>query len=139
MKERSFIDTNIFVYTDDADAPDKREQAESLIEAGRRSGKGVLSTQVLQEYFSAATRKLGVDVVTAKRKTELYSRLDVVQITPNDVLAAIDLYRLHQLSFWDSLIVHAARSARCSVLYSEDMGHGSKIEGVRILNPFLER
>jgi len=137
MKERSFIDTNILVYTDDADSPEKCRQAVDLVEDAMRSNQGIISTQVLQEYFVAVTRKLDVDVVTAKHRMQLLFRLNVVQITPDDVLAAIDLHRLHVLSFWDALILHAARKAGCSVLYSEDMGHGQIIEGIHIRNPFI--
>lgn len=138
MKERSFIDTNILVYTDDADSPEKCRLAVDLVEDAMRSNLGVISTQVLQEYFVAATRKLDVDVVAAKRRMQLLFRLNVVQITPDDVLAAIDVHRLHTLSFWDALILHAARKAACSILLSEDMNHGQVIEGIRIHNPFLK-
>jgi predicted nucleic acid-binding protein len=93
---------------------------------------------VLQKYFAAATRKLGVETDTAKRKTRLFSRLHTVQITPADILAAIEVHQLHAVSFWDALIVHAARQAGCSVLLSEDMSHNQTIEGVRIHNPFLQ-
>jgi predicted nucleic acid-binding protein len=137
MNELSFLDTNVLVYTDDADAHAKRDRALSLVAELRDAGRGVISTQVLQEYFVAATRKLQVSVETAKRKTELFSHFDVIQITPADVLAAIDIHRLYTLTFWDALIVHAARSAKCRVLYSEDMSHGRVIGGIRIENPFL--
>lgn len=137
MKERSFIDTNILVYSDDADSPEKCAKAINLIDVALRSKYGVISTQVLQEYFVASTRKLGVDPVLAKNRTQLFSRLEVIQIAPEDIFSAIDIHRLHGLSFWDSLILHAARKAGCSVLLSEDMNHGQKIEGVRIVNPFL--
>lgn len=136
MKERSFIDTNILVYTDDADAPDKSGRAIGLIEDAMRSNQGVISTQVLQEYFVAATRKLGVAVPLARRRLQLFSRMNVVQITPEAVLAAIDLLQLHGLSFWDALIVHAARQADCAVLLTEDLNDGQVIDGVRIRNPF---
>lgn len=138
MKERSFIDTNILVYTDDADSPDKCGKAVELVEDAMRSNQGVISTQVLQEYFVAATRKLGVDTDTAKRRTRLFQGLNVVQITADDVLAAIDLYQLHALSYWDSLILHAARKANCSVLLTEDLNHNQIIEGIRIQNPFIQ-
>lgn len=138
MKERSFIDTNILVYTDDADSPEKSKLAIDLVEGAMRSNQGVISTQVLQEYFVATTRKLDVDIVTAKYRTQLFFRLNVVQITPDDVLTAIDLHRLHALSFWDSLILHAARKAGCSILLTEDMNHGQVIEGIRICNPFIQ-
>lgn len=136
MKERSFIDTNILVYTDDAGAPSKKETAIDLIESALRGRQGVISTQVLQEYFSATTRKLGVAIETAKERTRFFGRLTVVQITPDDVLGAIDLVQLHQLSFWDALIVQAARKAGCTVLLSEDLQPGRLIEGLRIVNPF---
>ncbi len=136
MSERSFIDTNILIYTDDGDNPDKQSIALELLERLRRSGLGVISTQVMMEYFAAATKKLSVDVETARRKLELFSRMDVVQLSPADILAAIDLHRLYHLSPWDALILHAAKIANCPVLYSEDMAHGSKIAGVKIVNPF---
>jgi len=136
MRERSFLDTNILIYTDDADSPDKSHRAVQLVDDAMRTRLGVLSTQVLQEYFVAVTRKLNVDAATAKHRAQLLLRLNVVQITPDDVLAAVDLHRLHVLSFWDALIVHAARKAACSVLLSEDMNNGQVIDGVRIVNPF---
>ena len=138
MKERSFLDTNILVYTDDGESPVKRESAIQLLELGLLSRQGVISTQVLQEYFAASTRKLGVDIELAKQRTRLFSRLMVVQIAPEDVLAAIDLMQLHRLSFWDALIVHAALRTECSVLYSEDMQDGRVIDGLKILNPFSQ-
>ena len=137
MKERSFIDTNILVYSDDADSPEKCAKAISLIDVALRSKYGVISTQVLQEYFVASTRKLGVDPTLAKTRVQIFSRLEVTHIVPEDVCSAIDIHRLHGLSFWDSLILHAARKSGCSVLLSEDMNHGQRIEGVRIVNPFL--
>jgi predicted nucleic acid-binding protein len=137
MKERSFIDTNILVYSDDADATEKCASSVSLLETAMRTRFGVISTQVLQEYFVASTRKLGVNPSIAKTRVQFFAKLDVVQISADDVLSAIDLHRLHSLSFWDSLILHAAKKAGCSVLLTEDMNHGQKIEGIRIHNPFL--
>jgi predicted nucleic acid-binding protein len=95
-----------------------------------------VSTQVLQEYFVAVTRKLAVDVAVARRKVELFARYHVVVIDLDDILSAIDLHRLHQLSFWDALVVRAARQGGCSVLYSEDLQHGRSIDGLTVLNPF---
>ncbi len=137
MSDRSFLDTNILLYTDDADAPGKQARALALIAQLRRGGYGVISTQVMQEYFSAATRKLGLDSEMAKRKVELFARMDVAQIGRDDVLAAIDVHRLHKVAFWDALIVHTAGSAGCTVLYTEDLSHGQVLAGVRIVNPFF--
>lgn len=136
MSDRSFLDSNILVYTDDHDAPDKRERALALIERARKDQSGVVSTQVLQEYFVAATRKLGVDPGLARRKVELFGKLDLVQIDLEVILDAIDRTRLDQFSFWDALIISAARRGGCTVLFSEDMQHGRAITGLKIINPF---
>ncbi|HEY7461320.1 MAG TPA: PIN domain-containing protein [Gemmatimonadota bacterium] len=136
MSARSFLDANVLVYSDDHDAPAKRRRALDLLVEQRRNRTGVVSTQVLQEYFVAVTRKLAVDVAVARRKVELFARYHVVVIDLDDILSAIDLHRLHQLSFWDALVVRAARQGGCSVLYSEDLQHGRSIDGLTVLNPF---
>lgn len=136
MAERVFIDTNVLLYADDLDAGDKREKAQSLVYQLYVDGNGVISTQVLQEFFVASTRKLGVPADIARRKVELLSRLDVVSIQPALILDAIDLHRLHSLSFWDALIVRAAAASGCQRLLTEDMQPGRTIAGVRIDNPF---
>ncbi len=133
---RSFLDTNVLVYTDDQDSPDKQEKALGLVESVRLEGSGVVSTQVLQEYFVAATRKLAVPAETARRKTELFARLDVVILDLQHILGAIDLHRLHGLSFWDALVLRAAADAGCTILYSEDLNPGQRIDGVEVVNPF---
>lgn len=136
MRERSFLDINILVYTDDADAPQKSARAIDLVESALRSRKGVISTQVLQEYFATSTRKLGVAIEIAKERLKLFSRMSVIQIETDDIEAAIDLVQLHRLSFWDALIVQAARKGNCRVLLTEDLQHGQIMDGVRIVNPF---
>ena len=134
---RRFLDTNVLVYADDLDAGDKREQAQTLLGEILAAGDGVLSTQVLQEFFSISTRKLGVDPTIARRKVELLAEMDLVRIDLDLILAAIDLSRLHSFSFWDGLIVRAAATAGCGVLLTEDLQHGQVVDGVRIENPFL--
>ena len=136
MNGRSFLDTNALVYIDDHSAGEKQARAARLFEDLRRARTGVISTQVLQEYFSAVTRKLGVRAEVARRKVVLFSRLDLVQIDLPPILSAIDLHRLHQFSIWDALIVRAALLANCRVLYSEDLQTGRKIDGLEIVNPF---
>jgi len=133
----AFFDTNIIVYTDDTAAPAKQARALSLFAEHWKHEASVVSLQVMQEYFSAATRKLGVTAETAQRKVELMARGRVVQFTGRDVISAIELHRLNRLSFWDAMIVHAARIANASVLYSEDMQHGAILGGVRVENPFV--
>ena len=138
MTARTFFDTNILIYTDDKSAPAKRKTAINLVATHREAGTGVVSLQVLQEYFVAATRKLRVDPQIARRKVELLSEFDVAAPEVADILAAIDLHRLHGLSFWDALIVRSAKQSGCGVILSEDMQHGRQIDGMRIVNPFLD-
>lgn len=136
MSARSFLDTNVLVYTDDHDAPTKQKIALDLVEAARVEGWGVLSTQVLQEYFAAVTRKLGVPAEIARAKVEIFGRLDLAITDLPGILAGIDLHRLHRVGFWDGLIIHAARSAGCRLLYTEDLQHGRRFDGLEVVNPF---
>lgn len=133
---RSFFDTNVLIYTDDHDDPAKREGALELLARARRDGTGVLSTQILQEYFAVATRKLGVSASIARRKVELFSRFNLVLVDLPDILAATDLYIVHGASFWDGLVVAAAKRSGCRILYSEDLQAGRSFEGIEIVNPF---
>jgi predicted nucleic acid-binding protein len=136
MSVRSFFDTNVLVYADDKASPAKQRRAVELVTEHRRFRTGVVSLQVLQEYFVTVTRRLNVDARIARRKVELLSEFDVAAPEVADVLAAIDLHRLHGINFWDALIVRSAKQAGCSVLLSEDMQAAREIDGVRIVNPF---
>ena len=91
---------------------------------------------MIQEYFVAATRKLRIAPEAAQRKVEILTRARVVRFEASDIIAAIELHRLRELSFWDPLIVYAARSAGAHTLYSEDLQHGAVLSGVRVVNPF---
>ena len=97
----------------------------------------MVSLQVLQEYFVAVTRKLGLASEMAQRKVELLARGRAVRFEARDAIAAIELHRLTQISLWDALIVHAARSAGAAVLYTEDLHAGAVLGGVRVVNPFV--
>jgi len=138
MSARSFFDTNVLVYADDKAAPAKQRRALDLVAEHRRAGTGVVSLQVLQEYFVTVTRKLN-EARIARRKVELLAEFDVAEPEVADILAAIDLHRLHGFSFWDALVVRAAKQAGCSVLLSEDLQQQREIDGVRIVNPFRDR
>lgn len=136
MNGSAFFDTNVLVYADDRLFPEKQRIATELFSRYRRQKTAILSLQVLQEYFSAATRKLALAPEFAQQKVELFARARVVRFEASDVVAAIELHRLARISFWDALIVHAARLGGASVLYSEDFQDGSILSGVRIVNPF---
>jgi predicted nucleic acid-binding protein len=136
MSARSFFDSNVLVYTDDKASPAKQRRALDLVAEHRRAGTGAVSLQVLQEYFVTVTRKLHVDSRVGRRKVELLAEFDVAVPEVADILAAIDLHRLHGFSFWDALIVRSAKQAGCSILFSEDLQSGREFNGLRVVNPF---
>jgi len=135
---REFIDTNILIYSIDSAHPEKREKSIAAIERLARSGNGVISTQVLQEFYVASTRKLRIEPLLAKRHVQDFQLFDVVQVTPPMIESAIDRSILSTLSFWDSLILIAATIGSCSTLLSEDLNDGQDVDGVKIHNPFGE-
>jgi predicted nucleic acid-binding protein len=136
MPARSFFDTNILIYADDKAAPAKQRRSLDLIAEHRRARSGVVSLQILQEYFVTVTRKLHVESSIARRKVELLAEFHVAAPDVADILAAIDLHRLHNLSFWDALVIRSAKQSGCTVLLSEDMQHTRDLDGLQIVNPF---
>ena len=101
-----------------------------------REGRGVLSLQVLQEFFAAATRKLNMSSEKARSRIVQYSRFDVVTLDTVDLIAAIDVRRLHRVSIWDALVVRAALNGACTTLHTEDMQDGYVVETLTLRNPF---
>lgn len=137
MKDKYFIDTNILVYANDRSSPEKQSIARQIIKDAYASKKGCLSTQVLQEFFVAATRKAGLPADNARAQVLKLGELETVLIDQELIIGAMDLHIIHKLSFWDALIVKSASAAGCRVLISEDLNHGQLIDGVKIQNPFI--
>jgi len=138
MTVKAFVDTNILVYAYDRGAEDRHEKALSLIERLWQKGNGMLSTQVLQEFYVNVRRK-AQRPITAEQARALISDYLAWDPIVNDgaaMLEAIDLEKRYQLSFWDSLIVAAAQKGGASIIYSEDFNHGQKFGSVEVLNPF---
>ncbi len=137
MTDRAFIDTNIVVYAYDGRDPVKQEQARAVIADTKR--RPVVSTQVLGEFYVTITRKLETPVAmpVAREAVERLSRFPVIPLDRDLALAAIDTTQSHQLSYWDALIVEAARVGGCRTLLTEDFTAGSEIRGVDIVNPFV--
>jgi predicted nucleic acid-binding protein len=133
-----FFDTNVLVYLFDADSPDKRKTARALFQQHAEAGDILLSTQVLQEFYVAVTRKLGrpLDTAAAAEAVSSFAELALVQIDSALIVSAIHRSRNSQLSFWDALIVQAAIEGHASTLYSEDMQHGQIQDSLRVVNPF---
>lgn len=135
-----FIDTNVFVYSFDETNPSKRKKAIALIKDGLTNGRGVISSQVVQEFLNVALRKLPVGL----RTDDVNDYLDTVlmpmcMVFPDAELykMALDLQRTGSISFYDAIIVTAAFKAGCKVIYTEDLQHGQVIAGIKIQNPFI--
>ena len=135
---RFFVDTNILIYSLDASDPEKRQRCRELLDRLIESGQGVVSYQVLHECTSVMLQKMHASPIVARRIVNSFARLETVSPDLETVHLAIDLFAANQLSFWDGLIIGAAKRANCDVVLTEDMNHGQVIEGVRIHNPFVE-
>ena len=133
---KSFFDTNVLVYASDHDEPDKMRVARALLRRSAQEGNGVISTQVVQEFFVSATRKLSIDPMLAKGIVATFRPFELVVITLDDINRAMEGVMLWQISFWDSLILSAAGRASCSMVYSEDLNPGQFYSGVEVRNPF---
>jgi predicted nucleic acid-binding protein len=138
MSGKAFVDSNILVYAHQRNAGEKFEAAKALLATLWREKRGVLSTQVLQEFCVNIRRKSSPSVgwQETREAIEDFMNWETVLNTPASVLRALEVERKYQLSFWDALIVQAAGSAGCTVLYSEDLSHGQVYGGVQVVNPF---
>jgi len=134
----TFVDTNVLVYAHDRSETRKQPAAQALLDALWRNRTGVLSTQVLQEFYVVATRKFDPPMprAAARELVALYGEWPTVQLDTALVLAASKLEERHAFSFWDALIVEAARRSGAERLVTEDLQDGRQIGGVRIENPF---
>jgi predicted nucleic acid-binding protein len=140
MSGRFFLDTNLFVYTFDDTAPVKAKKAAQLIRRAADTGEGIISYQVVQEFFSVAFRRFAQPMSEAEAEQYLITVLRpllAVHSSPAIYFEALRIRERHQISWYDSLIVAAALEGRCEKLYSEDLQSGQKIEGLRIENPFV--
>ncbi|MCL6591640.1 MAG: PIN domain-containing protein [Firmicutes bacterium] len=136
---KSFIDTNILIYAMDRADPLKQTHSRSILQSlSADDHSGVISTQILQEFYVTATRKLNLDPILVKSILHNLENYEVVVVNPDLIEAAVDCGILNQLSFWDALVVVSAESASCDTLLSEDLNHGQIIRGVKIQNPFLK-
>lgn len=138
MTDRTFVDTKMLVYAHDQDAGNKHEIARKVISELWESRLGVLSTQVLQEFYVTLTRKIPVplDKPTARKILKNYFNWEVVINAPLIILQASEIEETHKISFWDALIVSAAFSKNASTILTEDLNHGQIIEGIEVINPF---
>lgn len=139
IEDRVFVDTNILIYAHDTSAGIKHKKAQDIIVDLWESGLGILSIQVLQEFFVCVTNKISKPLTLDKTK-EIIESLLKWNIVVNDgefILKAIEIHRRYRYSFWDSMIIQAAIKGNANFLLSEDLSNDQIIEGVRVKNPFL--
>jgi len=136
-RTKIFLDTNILVYTLDGHDSEKQAGARSIVRNVVEDQLPVISTQVLQEFYSASTTKLKVDPMITKNIVHNLGNMEVVPVDLTTIEQGIDISVLFRLSFWDGLIISAAEQARCALIFSEDLNDGQTVRGVRIVNPFL--
>lgn len=131
-----FLDTNVLVYALDRSDPLKQKTCRALLRQLQEANRVVISTQVMQEFYVVATRKLAVEPIKAKGILQALGNLEVVAVAPALVYDAIDCNVLNQISFWDALVVVCAAHAKCTVVLSENLNDGQVIKGVQVQNPF---
>jgi predicted nucleic acid-binding protein len=134
-----FLDTNIIIYAFDVSAGEKHEEARKIMAELWGAGRGLLSTQVLQEFFVSVTKKIP-RTLSLKAAKEIVMDLLKWEVVVNDgesILEAVDIQSKQNFSFWDSLIIQAAIRGGASQLLSEDLSDGQTVRGVTIRNPFM--
>src|SRR5580700_4297529 len=139
MSGKAFLDTNVFVYSFDRADPRKANVALQLVREHAARGNGVISFQVVQEFFNVAFKSFPAAMTPEDATHYLLTVLRPFLAVESSIAlysAALTVCSRYQLSWYDSLIVAAASEANCTVLYTEDLNHGAKINGVRIENPF---
>jgi predicted nucleic acid-binding protein len=140
MSGKFFLDTNVFVYLFDATAPAKAKKAARLVRAAVDTGRGIVSYQVVQEFFNVAFRRFAQPMSMAEAEQYLITVLRpllAIHSSPALFVEALRIAGKCRLAWYDSIIVASALEGRCDTLYSEDFQHGREIEGLRIENPFV--
>ncbi|MEK7375322.1 MAG: PIN domain-containing protein [Thermodesulfobacteriota bacterium] len=137
MSDRIFVDTNILVYAHDLSAGDRHAKASAVIESLWEAETGVISTQVLQEFYVTITRKIKDPLEPAEAREIIRNYLAwPVQINdPETTIRASEIEEKNSLSFWDALIVAAALRLQAEKIITEDLNHGQIIEGILVENP----
>ena len=140
MSGKFFLDTNIFVYTFDGSAPKKAQRAEQLIRQGIQTRSGIVSYQVVQEFFNVALRRFVQPMTFVDAEQYLSTTFrPLLAVHSSHALygEALRIGTRFKLSWYDSLIIASAIEGQCEVLYSEDLQHGQEFGNLQVSNPFL--
>ena len=139
MKDKYFLDTNIFIYSFESDLTDRKNISDKLIKTAL-TGKGCISFQIIQEFINVAGKKFENPINPNDLKIYIEKVLyPVCEVFPSKELyfSALDIQKRWQFSFYDSLVIAAAQEANCNILYSEDLQHQQKINNLTIVNPYI--
>lgn len=130
-----FVDSNIWLYAFMSAESEKTKKAEEII----NNSNIILSTQIVNEICVNLIKKAGYSEPEIQQAIKnIYRCYQVVPIDEETIIEASIIRSIHQLSYWDSLVVVSAITSKCTILYSEDMQHNQIVQGVKIVNPFIE-
>ena len=140
MSDKVFLDANILVYAHDKDAGEKHSVARAIVKDLWEKRTGVLSNQVLQEFYVGVTRKLQKSIAKSEAREILRAYLcwSIREITPLSIVRATEIEEKNRISFWDALVIVAAYESKCEKILTEDLNAGQVIEGILIENPFKQ-
>jgi len=138
MSDRTFIDTNVLIYAHDIDANEKHKIAKEVLQELWSERTGVLSAQVLQEFYVNVTRKIPSPLSKDLARLVVSSyAIWCLETTPTEILAAFRIEDESRIGFWDALIVSSAAKLGATRILSEDLNAGQRIAGILVVNPFV--
>jgi predicted nucleic acid-binding protein len=139
MSGKTFIDTNVLIYAHDADAGAKHQIAKEVLRELWTERTGVLSVQVLQEFYVNVTRKISTPVSKELARLVVSSyAIWCTETTATEIASAFRIEDESRIGFWDALIVSAASKSGATRILSEDLNAGQRIAGIVIENPFVD-
>ena len=140
MNGKIFLDTNILLYAHDIDAGKKHSIAKNVVKELWENRTGVLSTQVLQEFYINVTKKIlnPISPLEAREVIRSYACWEIKENTTISIIRASEIEEKYHISFWDALIIVAAYTAKVDKILTEDLNAGQIIEGIIIENPFVK-
>lgn len=139
MSGKTFVDTNVLIYAHDIDAGEKQQIAKGVLRELWAERTGVLSMQVLQEFYINVTRKIASPLPKEMARLVVTSyAIWCAETTPAEIAAAFRIEDESQIGFWDALIVSAAEKSGASRILSEDLNAGQRISGILVVNPFVD-
>lgn len=138
MNVKTFIDTTVLIYAHDIDAQAKHEVAKNVLHELWSERTGILSMQVLQEFYANVTRKIATPLSkdAARQVVNSYS-IWCMETTPAEIASAFHIEDESRIGFWDALIIAAAAKSGAARILSEDLDTLQIVAGVRVENPFV--